>query len=62
MKYQKNSEGKRMSKFEMAYEMVNTDHTNTPHDYCYYNNMYIFIDSYTYEEVQKEYKECFNLN
>lgn len=57
MVYQKNSKGQRMSKLDMVYAMVNKDHSNT-----HYANMYVYVDYYTYEEIQKEYKKCFNLN
>lgn len=62
MKYQTDSNGKRMSKYDMAHAMKFTNHSNTPKDYWYYNTIYFCLSSFTYEEIQNEYRKCFNLN
>lgn len=55
MKRIKDINGKALTKFDMVYIMLHTDHRSTKHGYDYYNNYYIFVDAFTYTEIANIY-------
>ena len=55
MKRVRNASGKALSKFDMVFEMLHADHTQTKHNYWYYDTYYIGVDAFTYEEIANIY-------